>query len=157
MATLGLFLRTSWKKLIHPVQIMFVCDADLKQKIGIILQKNTKAINQSSCYYKCPHEESCVFLLSLWVSRCAAAPLGSFSSVWSALLCVWVAFISPVSALAFLHATCPCGPQQSETLTDPPTQRGGQRVPILWIQFSRFFFFFLPVLSVDQPLVRPDS
>ncbi len=50
---------------------------------------------------------------------------------------VWVAFISPVIALACLHAICPCGPQQSKSQTDSLTQPRGHRVTVLWIQFSR--------------------
>lgn len=53
-------------------------------------------------------------------------------------VCVRVAFISLVLALACLHAICPCGlQQQSRNLTDSLTQPRGQRVTILWIQFSR--------------------
>ena len=52
-------------------------------------------------------------------------------------VCVRVAFISPVLALACLYAMCPCGPQpQNKNVTDWLTQPRWQRVTVLWIQFS---------------------
>lgn len=130
-------MHTSWEKKKNLSQeiyfsIFVILLVALNQKIVIIVgekwgHKALATINvhrrRSVCSYAL--YESVVVL---------QPPLSYFGSVG-----VWVAFISPVLALACLHAICPCGPQQSKAQTDLLTQPRGHRVTILWIQFSRLF------------------
>lgn len=66
------------------------------------------------------------------MSQLSCCNLPSAPSAMSGPVFVWVAFLSPVLALA-----CPCGRYHNETPTDLLTQPRGQSVTMLWIWFSR--------------------